>query len=121
MASPINSHIQTGQKGERIASEYLQKQGYTILHKNYRYKRGEIDLIAKKESLLVFVEVKTRSTDTFGYPEEAVNLRKERMLLNAADEYIQQQNWKRDIRFDIIAVTLTTPEPFIHHIEDAFH
>lgn len=104
-----------------MAAAYLQKQGYTIIHRNYRHKRAEIDLIAEKDGLLVFVEVKTRSSDTFGYPEEAVNRRKERMLLHAADTYIQQQKWEKDARFDIIAITLTAPEPIIHHIEDAFH
>jgi len=121
MASQINTHIHTGNRGESLAADYLQKQGYTILYRNYRYRRAEIDVIAVKDAVLVFIEVKTRASDVFGYPEEAVNKRKERMLLNAAEEFILQQNWQKDIRFDIISVTLTQPEPFIHHIQDAFH
>lgn len=121
MASQINSHIHTGQAGESMAVAYLQKRGYTILHKNYRYKRAEIDIIVLKEDLLIFVEVKTRANDNFGYPEEAVNRRKERMLLNAAEVFVHRQRWTKDVRFDIIAITLTGPDPFIHHIEDAFH
>jgi putative endonuclease len=122
MASQTNAHILTGQRGESLAADYLQKQGYTILHRNYRYKRSEIDIIAVKDGLLIFVEVKTRTTDVFGFPEEAVNRRKERILLNAAEVFIHWRKWEKDIRFDIIAITLSaTLPPFIHHIEDAFH
>jgi len=120
MASPISKHLHTGQLGENMAQLYLQQQGYTILERNYRYKRAEIDIIAQKEKLLIFVEVKTRTTDTFGFPEAAVNGRKEKLLLDAAEEFILAQNWPYDIRFDIISVTLTTP-PAIVHFEDAFH
>lgn len=121
MASQTNSHILTGQQGENLAAEFLLKQGYAILHRNYRYKRTEIDIIAQKDGVLIFIEVKTRATDVFGYPEEAVNRRKERILLNAAEVFIHRIRWQKDIRFDIISVTLTAPQPFIHHIEDAFH
>ncbi len=106
--------------GEDLAARHLQQQGYAIQARNYRYKRAEVDIIAQKGSLLVFVEVKTRATDTFGYPEEAVNARKEALLLTAASAYIEQQSWQFDVRFDVIAVTLGTP-PVLHHIEDAFH
>lgn len=121
MSSQTNSHIRTGQKGETLAANYLLKQGYRILNRNYRNKRTEIDIIAQKDGVLVFIEVKTRTTDVFGYPEEAVNRRKEKILLNAAEVYIHKHKWLHDIRFDIISVTLVEPEPFIHHIEDAFH
>lgn len=120
MASPINKHLHTGQYGETLAQNYLQQQGYSILHTNYRYKRAEIDIIAHKSELLVFVEVKTRTTDTFGYPEEAVNSRKEKMLLDAAEAYILAKGWEHEIRFDIVSVTLNTP-PTIVHFEDAFY
>jgi putative endonuclease len=120
MASPINDHIRTGQLGESMAQLYLQEQGYTILAKNYRYKRAEIDIIAQKDYLLIFVEVKTRATDTFGFPEAAVGSRKEKLLLDAAEEFILAQGWEQDIRFDIVSVTLTNP-PAILHFEDAFH
>ncbi|MBC5775801.1 YraN family protein [Pontibacter sp. KCTC 32443] len=120
MASPINNHIHTGQTGERMAQLYLQEQGYTILEKNYRYKRAEIDIIARKDALLVFVEVKTRASDTFGFPEAAVNSRKEKLVVDAAEEFILANGWEQEIRFDIISVTLTTP-PAILHFEDAFH
>jgi putative endonuclease len=120
MASQTNRHIHTGQFGERLAQDYLLEQGYTILEKNYRYKRAEIDIIARKDELLLFVEVKTRTTDTYGFPEEAVSLKKEKLLLDAAEAFILDCEWEKDIRFDIVSVTLTRP-PIIHHIEDAFH
>ncbi|MCJ8166152.1 YraN family protein [Pontibacter sp. E15-1] len=120
MASQTNAHIRTGQAGENRAAAYLQEQGYTILRQNYRHRRAEVDIIAQKENLLVFVEVKTRGTDRYGYPEEAVDFRKEALLLNAADAYIEESGWQHEARFDIIAVTLTVPAT-VHHIEDAFH
>lgn len=120
MASQTNQHLRTGQLGESHAAAYLREQGYEVLRQNYRYKRAEIDIIAQKGPLLVFVEVKTRSTDRYGYPEEAVNAKKEAMLLNAAEEFILQEEWQQEVRFDIISVTLTSP-PAIHHIEDAFY
>lgn len=120
MASQTNTHIGTGQYGERAAADYLARQGYILLHKNYRYRRSEVDIIARKDHTLVFVEVKTRATDGYGYPEEAVNYKKERMLLKAADQYIHATQWQHEVRFDIISITLTKPIT-VHHIEDAFH
>ncbi|GAB3541722.1 YraN family protein [Pontibacter brevis] len=120
MASQKNTHLHTGLAGENRAAAYLQQQGYSIVRRNYRHRRAEVDIIAQKENLLVFVEVKTRSTDRYGYPEEAVNYRKETMILNAAQAFIYKINWQHDIRFDIIAITLHAPVT-IHHIEDAFH
>ncbi|NEM96544.1 YraN family protein [Pontibacter burrus] len=120
MASPISKHLHTGRHGESLAQQYLQEQGYMLLETNYRYKRAEIDIIARKGELLVFAEVKTRASDVFGYPEEAVDARKEKMLLDAAEAYILAIDWQQEIRFDIISVTLTSP-PTIVHFEDAFY
>ena len=115
-------HNQTGETGEAWAASYLVKQGFSILVRNYRYKKAEIDLIAQKGKQLVFVEVKTRTANNFGYPEESVTAKKEQLFLLAADEYIHQSQWQHDIRFDIIAVTIGTAGDYqIHHIEDACH
>ncbi len=119
MGALNGEHIRTGQEGERQAAVYLQEKGYTVLHRNYRYRRSEIDLIARQGNVLVFVEVKTRATNAFGFPEEAVTQTKEAMILKAADHYLQTLVWEHHVRFDIIAVTLSTP-PLLHHIEDAF-
>jgi len=115
-------HNQLGKAGEVLASSYLQAKGYEILAQNYRFRRAEIDLIAKLGKLLVFIEVKTRGSDKHGFPEEAVNARKIELFLLAAEEFIFQQNWLHDIRFDIISITTSASgQPSIHHIEDAFH
>jgi len=115
-------HIETGATGEQIATHYLEQQGCVILERNYRYKKAEIDIIAQKDKVLLFVEVKTRRAQKFGYPEESVTAKKETLFLLAAEEYIFQTNWLYDIRFDIISITLASEKEYqIHHIEDAFH
>ncbi|MBK0404266.1 YraN family protein [Adhaeribacter sp. BT258] len=115
-------HHKLGATGETLAANHLINKGFSILAQNYRYKKAEVDLIACKDNLLVFVEIKTRSSDKFGFPETFVSPRKIELFLMAADEYIFQQNWLHDIRFDIISVTAMGKGTFnIHHIEDAFH
>ncbi|MFD2246902.1 YraN family protein [Pontibacter ruber] len=120
MATQKNNHLVTGQSGEAKAATFLEEHGYSILQRNYRAGRAEIDIIAQRAGLLVFVEVKTRATDEFGFPEAAVSPKKEALLLSAAEHYIEENGWEHDIRFDIIAITLATP-PVVHHIQDAFH
>ncbi|WP_207433412.1 YraN family protein [Sabulibacter ruber] len=114
-----NTHL--GQLGEQAAEAYLAQNGYLVLEKNYRYKRAEVDLIVTKDKVLVLVEVKTRSTNAFGFPEEAVSTRKEAMLQLAADYYIEQRQWQHDVRFDVISILWRSGQPEIMHIEDAFH
>lgn len=114
-------HHETGRKGEDTAANYLVGQGYTILARNYRYRKAEIDLIARKDNILVFVEVKTRSRQDYGFPEEAVSARKIQLFLRTADEYIYRTRWQHDLRFDIIAIQTNGREYEVHHIEDAFH
>jgi putative endonuclease len=114
-------HLSTGRQGENDAVEYLKQKGYQILHQNYRYKRAEIDIIAQKDTLLVFLEVKTRSNLSFGMPESFVNANKASLITKAADQYIFQQNWHGNIRFDIISVIITPQKTEIEHFEDAFY
>lgn len=120
MTTPQAPHLSTGANGEDLACELLQQKGYRILQRNLRMGKAELDIIAHQNGVLVFVEVKTRTNDEFGYPEEFVNRRKQRMILNAADAYILKIGWQEDIRFDIVAVTMSNP-PELFHIEDAFH
>ena len=110
----------TGDKGEQLAKEFLLDKGYEILEENYRYKRAEIDLICLNDNLLVFVEVKTLSSSKFNMPEARVNTHKERMIIQAAENYIYSINWQKDIRFDILSIVLNQPPEF-YHIEDAFY
>ncbi|PID94988.1 MAG: endonuclease [Bacteroidales bacterium] len=115
-------HNNLGSEGELEAARYLQTKGYDILETNWRYKRLEIDIIAYKSGLLVVVEVKTRATNRFGYPESFVTPQKMRHLITATDEYIRLTN-KEDIgvRFDIIALTKNSTKFEVEHIEDAFN
>jgi putative endonuclease len=109
-----------GLKGELLAAKYLSKKGYEVLETNYRYRHAEIDIITKTGGLLVFVEVKTRSKINFGYPEEAVDQKKAAKVIEGADQYIVANDWKGDVRFDIISV-LVGDQVEIQHFEDAFY
>jgi putative endonuclease len=103
-----------------MACNYLIEKGFEIVARNYRYKKAEIDIIAVKEKLLLFVEVKTRKSKSFGEPEHSVNQLKENLILSAAEYYLEMIKWKFDIRFDIIAIHFTQPAE-LFHIEDAFY
>lgn len=111
----------TGDIGEKMAAEMLQKKGYLILEINYRYKRSEIDLIAEHNDILVFIEVKTRKNSRFGYPEDFVNEKKAEMIITAAEHYVLEKEWKKDIRFDIVSILLGKKVQEIQHFEDAFY
>jgi putative endonuclease len=114
-------HNETGRKGEQEAEKYLMAQGYEVLYRNWRGERKEIDLIAFQDPMLVFAEVKTRRGYGFGYPEEAVNNRKQRMLQAAADLFLEAHPQYRQCRFDIISVLLRQDgSSSIMHLEDVF-
>ena len=114
-------HNETGKQGEAAAMQYLQGQGYQILDQNYRHQHAEIDLVAQKDRLLVFVEVKTRTNLSYGEPETFVSYTKANLVMRAADHYIYARDWQHDIRFDVVAVSITPRgEVKINHIEDAF-
>jgi putative endonuclease len=94
-----------GRWGEDAAAQYLAANGYTLLERNVHSAHGEIDIVASKEGLLVFIEVKTRRSHTFAYPEDSVTRRKQAYLLSAAEAYLQahpesSESWQ----FDVIAV-----------------
>ncbi len=95
-----------GQKGEDHAVEFLCKQGYRIVERNYSTRSGEIDLIALHEGAVVFIEVKTRTSNAFGAPEMAVNPRKQRRMVKTALAYIKEHNYHQvPCRFDVVAIT----------------
>jgi putative endonuclease len=97
-------HNETGQFGEKLALEYLEAQGYSILETNWRHGRSEVDIIAKDRDILVFIEVKTRSYDYFGKPEEFVDKQKEKHLAKAAAAYMELKEHEWEIRFDVISI-----------------
>ncbi|QEC51305.1 putative endonuclease [Anseongella ginsenosidimutans] len=115
------THNELGKKGEAVACSYLEEKGYRILEKNWRFKQTEIDLIALREGVLVFTEVKTRFGNMYGLPEEAVDWRKQKYLQRASLAYMQLKNFEDEIRFDIIAITFREDGSYeLFHIEDAF-
>ncbi|WP_373524346.1 YraN family protein [Aquiflexum sp.] len=97
-------HNDKGKEAEDLAKEWLSGRGYEFIEANYRYSHAEIDLIFKYKGILVFVEVKFRSGTGFGYAEEFVDYTKRRLIIKAADHYIHEKDWHKDIRFDIIGV-----------------
>lgn len=113
-------HNDLGNRGEEEALAYLIKNGYRIRDLNWRFAKAEIDIVAENEQWLVMVEVKTRTNDTFGAPEEFVSKAKQRHLIRAANQYAELHPTEKDIRFDIIAVLLE-PQFSIVHIPEAFY
>jgi len=110
-----------GDEGERLAAEFLESQGYLIREKKWRSGHSEIDLIAEKDEVLVFVEVKTRKSTAFGFPEESVSMAKQSHLARGAEFYLESCGWNGEIRFDIISIVKGKDKAIeIHHIRDAF-
>lgn len=114
-------HNKLGAKGEEIAKKYLQQKGFQIIDQNWRFgNNDEIDLIALDGDELVFIEVKTRSSNEFGEPEEFVNRKKQRFIVRAANFYIDKKDIDKEVRFDVVAIILNPFEENIRHIQDAF-
>lgn len=117
------AHLSIGKHGERLAARYLRQSGFRVLYSNFRSKRGgEIDLVCRdrRENTLVFVEVKTRSTDLFGPPHAAVTLAKQERIIRGAKEWLRMLDDPRiSYRFDIIEVVMK-PVPRINCIRNAF-
>ena len=110
-----------GIRGEKIAAEYLEKNGYKILDRNVRTSFGEIDIAAVKNDIYIFVEVKTRKTKTFGYPEESITQTKRDHMINSAREYLlthasDDSGWQ----IDVISIEALQPDYYqIHHFKNA--
>jgi putative endonuclease len=114
-------HHDTGKKGETMAAGYLQQHGYTVQHCNWRYSHYEIDIIAIKNGVLHFIEVKTRRSLQFGHPEESVSRKKMLALMNGAREYQRQYPGFARIQFDVLSITiLHNKEPEFFLIEDIY-
>jgi len=110
-----------GALGEDAAAELLRKNGYRIVARNHRCRAGEVDVIAEKGDVLVFVEVRTRATSAFGGPEETVGARKQRRVIAAARDWLAQRRGPaRAARFDVIAVVVGPSGPELTHFESAF-
>lgn len=111
-----------GKWGEKVASEYLAKAGYQVLERNTRTEYGEIDLIVEREGTLVFVEVKTRRSSAYGYPEEAITRSKIDHMIASAEAYLQTiMDFEGDWRIDVVAVEINEldNQPLITHFPNA--
>jgi putative endonuclease len=117
----LAEHNILGEKGEQIAVNYLLKKGYVIIATNWRMHKYELDIVAQQNNELVIVEVKTRSTDFFGNPEEAVTPTKQKHLVEGANCYIETNEIDFDCRFDVISVILNNSSQKITHFKDAFY
>ncbi|GMQ31325.1 YraN family protein [Algoriphagus confluentis] len=115
-------HNDSGRLAEQLAADWLVSKGYELKETNYRHGYAEIDLILEHRGLLVFVEVKFRSGTGFGYAEEFVDSVKKKLIVKAADQYIFESDWKKDIRFDIVGVYKDREGTVrFRHFEDAFY
>lgn len=112
----MSLNLSLGMKGESLAATYLLEKGYKLIARNYRAGRGEIDLIVQKDGILIFVEVKLRSGNAFGFPEDFVGSAKQEKVIQTAEAYLEEVDWQHDIRFDIVAVYGEK----IEHFVDAF-
>jgi len=112
-------HNELGKAGEKQALRMLKQKGYSILETNWRHDKEEVDIIALDGDELVIVEVKTRSTDFFGLPEDAVGAAKANRLIQAAEAYVELYDLNIDVRYDIIAIIMNQNKK-IEHIKNAF-
>ncbi|HET9411203.1 MAG TPA: YraN family protein [Candidatus Dormibacteraeota bacterium] len=114
-------HLALGRAGEQAAAELLKRRGYEVVGAGFAARRGELDLVCRHGGELVVVEVKTRTSDAFGTPAEAVGARKRRALMSAAAEYRALAGWRGPIRFAVVALTGNPDEGFkAELIEDPF-
>ena len=114
----MTDKIETGDLGENLAADFLISRGFKIVERKYRSRHAEIDLIVQRADWMVFVEVKTRSSNAWGEPESFVSNEKRRLIYKAAEDYIFRVNWQGNIQFDVVSVKLCVP-PEIVHFEDA--
>ena len=115
------SHNDTGKEGEKLAATWFTDNEYQIIETNWRHKNLEVDIIATKNNILHFIEVKAVTTLQYGHPEEKVDTKKIKNLINLADEYVHQNpQWQR-IQFDVLAITILKDKPVAYFlIEDVY-
>jgi putative endonuclease len=115
------NNIKTGKAGEQLAATFLQKLGYTLLDLNWRHHHWELDIVATRGNTLHFVEVKTRTSLLFGYPEEHISAKKMKHLKNAACHYHYLHPQFKNIQFDVIAINFVNgKDPAVYYMEDVY-
>ena len=116
----MNKPYELGKEGENISANHLKKNNYEIIHRNWRWNYKEIDIIAKKDNLLIIVEVKSRFGNLHEDPEDAVTLKKQRFIIDATEAYIEKYDINMEVRFDVMSIVFANKSYKIDHIEDAF-
>tara|TARA_R110001583_G_scaffold47464_7_gene148659 strand:- start:1293 stop:1652 length:360 start_codon:yes stop_codon:yes gene_type:complete len=114
-------HNELGKKGEQLAVDFLLKNSYEIIERNYRFDKAEVDIIARIKDTLAIIEVKTRSTVDFGNPQDFVKPKQIQRLVKAVDEYVNVNSLDVEVRFDIIAIVKEKKGFKIEHLENAFY
>jgi putative endonuclease len=117
----VDGRVELGRRAEAMAEEFLRTHRYTIVARNYRCRAGEIDLVALDGSVIVFVEVRSRSGVSFGTPFESVDGRKQARVGRVAEHFLATRRWHdRDARFDVIGVRFDAEPPSVEHVRGAF-
>ena len=119
--STMAQHNELGKKGEQLAVDFLLKNGYKIIERNYRFDKAEVDIIAQIKDILAIVEVKTRSSIDFGNPQDFVKPKQIQRLVKAVDQYVTVNSLDVEVRFDIIAIIKENNNFNIEHLENAFY
>jgi putative endonuclease len=117
----MGKHNEFGKEGEKIAEEFLLKKGYQIRHKNYRYLKSEIDIIALKEDVLAIIEVRARSNDQIIAIADTITKKKIKLLVQGANHYVTENELDVDVRFDVITILKNKSIFKIEHLESAFY
>ncbi|MBS2098189.1 YraN family protein [Carboxylicivirga linearis] len=114
-------HNELGKEGEEVASNYLAKHGFQIIDRNWRYNKKELDIIAFDNDNLVVIEVKTRTSDGWEHPKEAITNSKIRFIVEATEAYVIEKDINNEVRFDVVTVMPVDGEWKVEHIKEAFH
>ncbi|NNK71598.1 MAG: DUF91 domain-containing protein [Flavobacteriaceae bacterium] len=119
----MNTHskYKFGEKGELLAVDHLLDKGYEILERNYRFQKAEVDILARMKNTLAVIEVKARSSTSFGEPQDFVKPKQIKNLVKAVDQYIMENDLDVEVRFDIIAIIKTAEGSRLEHLKDAFY
>lgn len=113
--------VELGNWGEDLACKYLIQNGFTLLNRNVRFKKYEIDIVAQKNNEIIIIEVKTRQTNQIGEPWRAVTRSKQKQIIHVADHYLKENAISLDTRFDIISIVHNSFQTEIEHIPNAFY
>ena len=117
----MNPRSALGRSGEDLAADLYRRQGYRLLERNYRVPEGEVDLVVARGSTIVFCEVKTRATDRWGLPAEAVTWQKQARLRRLAARWMRERRAGGvDVRFDVVSIIVRDGRPQLRHFENAF-